>query len=131
MPLLHPSDDISNRAPVWNAMAAFFLDNELQEIEISHIAEVCSLSPYSQKELERIMFSEVWPAFLPNLLAITGEWSGWPEDFVIERVMKRYRRDRIYFSWRFNPLKRYCCGAWASVEKQVDMLRRNRSTTES
>ncbi|WP_157212785.1 DUF7079 family protein [Herbaspirillum sp. CF444] len=123
MALLHPREDLANRVPVWSSMTAFFLDTDLRREDILYIAKVCAASPYSAKELERIMFSEVWPAFLPNLFATAGEWSGWSEDFVRERVMKKYKR-RIYFSWRLNPLKRYFCKAYTVVEKEVDVSRR-------
>lgn len=118
MALRHPIEDLESRLPVWQAMTDFFLDTELTATAISHIAKTCAASPYSTRELRRIMFLEVWPAFLPNLLSVAGEWVGWTDQYVQERVLESYR-PRIYLSWRANPLKRYFCSKWATVEKQV------------
>jgi hypothetical protein len=111
--------------PVWNALVAFFLDTDLQEEDFQYIARICAASPYSLTELEHIMFTEVWPAFLPNLLAPAGEWAGWPETFVNERILKQYRR-RFYFSWRLNPLKRHLCRGYAVVERLVAIHRQRK-----
>lgn len=116
--LRHPDEDLIERTPVWVAMTDFFLDTELTDVMISYIARTCAASPYSIRELERIMFTEVWPAFLPNLLSVAGEWAGWKDEFVQERVLKCYK-PRYYLSWKINPLKRYFCNKWIAVEKEV------------
>ena len=122
MALSHPTEDLANRTPVWFAMSDLFLDTELTDTTISYIARICAASPYSMKELERILFTEVWPAFAANLYSIAGEWAGWDEATVRERVLECYK-PRPYFSWRFNPLKRFYCGEWAAVERKVMKLR--------
>jgi hypothetical protein len=103
-------------------MTEFFLDTELTETAMSYIARTCAASPYSTRELEKILFTEVWPAFLPNLLSMAGEWSGWEEQFVQERILKSYR-PRFYFSWRLNPLKWYFCSSWSTVARRIAQLR--------
>jgi hypothetical protein len=40
-------------------MTALYLDTELTDVTLSYVARVCAASPYSKRELERIMFSEV------------------------------------------------------------------------
>jgi len=120
--LAHPQDDLPHRMPVWQAMTTFFLDTALQDEDFEHIASVCAASPYSLTELERIMFTEVWPAFFPNLLSPAGEWTGWSETFVKEHILKHYRR-RIYFSWRRYSLKRYFCRDYVIVERRIAMRR--------
>ncbi|WP_456320531.1 DUF7079 family protein [Rugamonas aquatica] len=122
MALLNPMKDIANRSPVWAAMTEFFRDTALTDRDISHIAKICAASPYSVDELEWIMFTEVWPAFLPNLMAIAGEWAGWDEDFIRGRILDCYK-PRFYLSWRLNPLKRYFCQQWPSVVQRVKHVR--------
>jgi hypothetical protein len=68
------------------------------------------------------MFTEVWPAFLPNLISVTGEWTGWTAEFVQERVLEHYR-PRYYISWKINPFKRFFCSKWAVVEQQIIGIR--------
>src|SRR5476649_481160 len=122
MTLRPPIEDMDQRTPVWIAMTDFFLDTALTEVTISNISEICAASPYSTRELERIMFTEVWPAFLPNLVSVAGEWAGWKEGFIKERILSCYK-PRFYFSWKFNPMKRFFCGQWAAVEQQVTRTR--------
>jgi hypothetical protein len=124
MSLPFPNEDIANRTPLWMAMSNFYLDNELTENDIQYIAKTCAESPYTMKEIERIMFTEVWPAFVQNLLSVAGEWAGWDQDFVQQRVLEYYK-PRIYFSWRFNPAKRFFCSRWMEVENGISMFRKN------
>lgn len=118
MEIRNLTEDIVNRAPVWLVMTDFFLDTELTDLTVAHIAKICAASPYTTDELERIMFTEVWPAFLPNLMSVAGEWAGWKEEFVKERVLKCYK-PRFYISWRINPVKRFFCYKWSAVERGV------------
>jgi hypothetical protein len=125
MGLRHPKDDLQCRTPVWVAMAELYLDTELTDSTISYIARTCASSPYSERELERIMFAEVWPAFCPNLLNVAGEWTGWDEDFVQQKVLQCYKK-RFYISWRLNPIKRLLCREWADVVKECTVIRESR-----
>ena len=122
MTLRHPLDDLQGRTPVWVAMAALYLDTDLTDITLSYVARVCAASPYSKRELEHIMFSEVWPAFLPNLLSVAGEWAGWSEEFVQRRVLASYKR-RLYLSWRLNPLKLFFSREWLAVARLIEKVR--------
>jgi hypothetical protein len=126
MALGDPREDLPNRTPVWVAMSDLYLDTELTDAALAHIAKVCAASPYSERELEHIMFSEVWPAFIPNLLSVAGEWAGWREDVVQRKVLERYR-SRIDLPWRLNPLKRFFCREWSTVAAQIARARRSTS----
>ncbi|OZB59609.1 MAG: hypothetical protein B7X39_12020 [Lysobacterales bacterium 14-68-21] len=103
-------------------MTDLYLDTAITDTEISYIARVCAESPYSEKELERIMFAEVWPAFSQNLLSFAGDWAGWKEEFVQQRVLQCYKR-RIYLSWRLNPLKLFLCRDWSVIASQIARAR--------
>ena len=116
--LLHPTEDLENRTPVWLALSEFFLDTELTEVTVAYIARICAASPYSMKELERIMFLEVYPAFVSNLFSVAGEWAGWSEEFVRKRVLESYK-PRYCLSWRMNPVKRFWCMEWPDVERKI------------
>lgn len=110
MGLRHPQDDLQCRTPVWVAMAELYLDTELTDSTIYYIARTCASSPYSERELERIMFAEVWPALCPNLLDVAGEWAGWDEDFVQQKVLRCYK-------------KRLFCREWADVVNECTVIR--------
>ena len=81
--------EIERRLPVWHALSDLFLDNEESPEGYSLIAHVLKSSPYPLPELRRIFEDEVAPAFLPNLMQVAGEWSGWSEAAVRE-IMVEY-----------------------------------------
>ncbi|WP_299391453.1 hypothetical protein [Pelagibius sp.] len=122
MTLLPPESDIDNRLPVWVACSELCLDTELAAPDFQRIARVCAASPYSGGDLDRIMFAEVWPAFGVNLLSVAGEWAGWDETFVKERVLQRQRR-RWRLPWWLDPVARSLRRDWAVVRKHVDAIR--------
>lgn len=103
-------------------MTELYLDTKLSDVTLSYVARVCAASPYSGRELERIMFSEVWPAFLPNLLSTAGEWAGWSDEVVQRRVLAKYKR-RPYLSWRLNPFKLFLCREWSAVSELIEKVR--------
>lgn len=109
-------------------MTDLFLDTKLSSMHFGNMAKVCAASPYSERELDRILFTEVWPAFLPNLLSVAGEWAGSREDFVQQRILSLYRR-QIYVSWRLNPLKWLYCRQWRRVLVMVRAIRSSPATT--
>lgn len=129
MSLKKPTHDLEHRVPVWVAMTDFFLDTELSFIDSGRMAIVCAASPYSERDLERILFTEVLPAFLPNLFSFAGEWAGWEDDFIKRRILSTYRR-RIYISWRLNPFKWFFCREWRRVSAMVRVIRSAASTTD-
>ena len=130
MTLLPPENDIDNRLPVWVACSELCLDTALGEDGFRRIARVCAASPYSGADLDRIMCAEVWPAFGVNLLSVAGEWAGWDEAFVKERVLQSQRR-RWRIPWKLNPLARSLRKDWAVVRTLVDEARARPGTPPS
>lgn len=79
--------EIARRLPVWCAMACLFLDTEPTDGDYRAIAAAIREAGYGADEAQAIFLEEVAPAFAPNLLAVAGEWAGWPDDLVRERVL--------------------------------------------
>jgi hypothetical protein len=94
------------------------------ESDYQYIAKVCAESPYSLRELDRIMFCEAWPALIANLYSMAGEWSGWNEEFLVNRILSKYRL-RLHIWWRLNPLKLFYCWKWGHVKSLVKRHRAN------
>jgi hypothetical protein len=80
-------EQIQQRIPIWCALAELFLDTELQPADFARIAAVIVQARLSVEQAEKILNEEVAPAFTPNMLGAAGEWAGWSEDFVRERIM--------------------------------------------
>lgn len=80
---------VDERAPVWTALSELFLDTELQESDHERIARVLADSPYSEEKLSEILRFEVTPVLKGNLLSIAGEWAGFDEDWLREKLSPR------------------------------------------
>lgn len=123
--------ELRHRAPVWEALADFWLDTELVDFQFDYIARVIAASPYSIPEVRAIHDYEVAPAVSANLASVAGEWAGfdcaWLTARCRECASRRWSwlyRARI---WALRPLfrfhtKRY----WRQIVPRVHSLRAER-----
>lgn len=81
--------EVARRLPVWAAMSRVFLDTELSERDYAAIAAAIDQAGFTAVEARAIFKDEVAPAFAGNLRTVAGEWAGWPDDFVRERVLAK------------------------------------------
>lgn len=87
--------DRDARIPVWIALSELYLDTD---VSVFHgaIAETLAASPYSPAELRGILMDDVHPALHANLMSVAGEWAGFDEAWLIERIEAVGRQPR----WR-------------------------------
>lgn len=109
------------RLPVWDALSEFFLDTELQESDYHRISDVLARSPYTLTEIEEILRYEVYPPCHYNLLTVAGEWGGFDEQWLVEKIAplcgKRPQwRTAVLHAWMF---KRH----WAKIQPMIDEIR--------
>jgi hypothetical protein len=79
-----------DRVQVWDALSRFYLDSEIDQKELEHIAEILACTPFSIEELQDIERHEVQPVCLPNLFIIPGgEWGLFQPDWLIQNCLKR------------------------------------------
>ncbi|MEP5173011.1 MAG: hypothetical protein ABJQ42_08615 [Erythrobacter sp.] len=113
--------EIERRLPVWSIMSDTFLDTELDDDHYHRIAEMIAQVGYSKQELETIYRCEVEPAFSHNLLDGIGEWAGWQEEFVRERVLATRKsaesqaRPRVIF-------RDHVKSEWTKISRALDAL---------
>jgi hypothetical protein len=86
-PVAASRDHHDARIPVWVALSALYLDTEVSACHDA-IAATLAASPYSLDELH--------PALYPNLLSVAGEWAGFDDAWLVERILDVRRRPR----WR-------------------------------
>jgi len=86
-------EDASARRPVWDALAGFYLDTDVEGF-YPHAVRVLADSGYTLDELRDILCREVHPALHPNLLSVAGEWAGFDRDWLAERIQRRLARPR-------------------------------------
>jgi hypothetical protein len=78
--------NITDRKPIWMALSTFYLDTELQETNFQGIAETIIKSPYSFEEVKAIDKYKIFPILQSNILQVAGEWAGFDEDWLIEKI---------------------------------------------
>ena len=118
-------EEIKRRVPVWCALAELFLDTELQSADLNHIAMVISKAGLSAGEAEKILEEEVAPVFTPNMLGAAGEWAGWSEDFVRERIMAHLNAgaaERVIARFRARQHRTLYISAWKDVARQLTQI---------
>lgn len=113
--------EVERRLPVWAAFADLFLDTEMQPSDYQRIALQLSVSGYSKDEMQRILSSEVAPAFVFNLEDVAGEWGAWAIEDVRTIMMSSLGRSAspakgLFARVRARRLRRYVAGEWARIE---------------
>ena len=98
--------DIQRRRPVWRALSELWLDTELTDADIRHIAEVMVESGYSLSELRVICDSEIAPVVYKNLLTPVGVWSGFDEEWLSQQIIKQLDAPKRWQDALFDPIKR-------------------------
>ena len=91
------------RRPVWVALSDLWLDTELTDLTLKHVARVLAASGYGDQELMGIHRDEVMPVVSSNLRLVAGVWDGFDEDWLCERAARQAGRKRARFSlerWR-------------------------------
>ena len=88
-----PADDA--RIPVWTALSDLYLDTDVG-LSHDHIVRTLAASPYSLEKLHEMLMYDVHPALYPNLMSVAGEWAGFDEAWLVERIAAVRRRPR----WR-------------------------------
>jgi hypothetical protein len=120
---LETPTDIEGRHRLWEALSDLYLDNEPTERDFEWIAEVCASSPYSLEEIDCIMFAEVYPALIGNLLSPAGEWAGFNAEWLNNKILTGCR-PRIYAPWWLSPVKQFFFGAkWRRIKKRINEKR--------
>ena len=111
------SDEEANaRMPIWCAFAELFLDTEQTAQDYRRIAETVSGRGFDQAALLAILSDEVAPAFAHNIfIDIAGEWAGWPEDYVRQRVQS-VRQNGSSWLLPGKDISAYIGQEWAKVE---------------
>ena len=87
--------DDDARIPVWNALSDLYLDTD---VTLSHdyIVRTLAASPYPLDELHEMLMYDVHPALYWNLMSVAGEWAGFDEAWLVERIATVRRQPR----WR-------------------------------
>jgi hypothetical protein len=81
-------EEITDRLPVWEAIAELWLDVEMRDSEIKYVAQRLAQSKYSMAELEGIYLYEVAPVVHLNLRGKEGEQASFPIEWLRDEILK-------------------------------------------
>ena len=115
--------DDDARIPVWNALSDLYLDTDVT-LSHAYIARTLAASPYSLDELHEMLMYDVHPALYPNLMSVAGEWAGFDEAWLLERIAMVRRQSR----WRrriTHWFARDIGAQWRTLEPMIRAARRS------
>jgi hypothetical protein len=116
-------EEIKTREPIWLALSELWLDTELTERDLNHIASVMAGSKYSLGQLRDIYLYEVAPVLYTNLLNVAGEWAGFDEAWLFRRIKEEVRRSspaRRFLHRLKKPLMTYATERhWRALAEKV------------
>ena len=112
---------LDTRISLWKSISEFYLDNTLDNDDYARIADTFTRSGYSLSEIKEIDLHEVFPSLYKNLLLVSGEWSGFDEEWLIKECTMNYQRKEFplfrLFSKIQNRYHRYLTEEhWNKVE---------------
>ncbi len=122
--VMFSSDEIEKRKAVWLALSELFLDTDVSS-SYEYIASECAASTFSPDELEQILIQEVMPVCGWNLLSVAGAWSGFDEQWLLERIVdhKKLLRKRLA-GWVFGRIfRRDLHNHWQAIVPMIDLAR--------
>jgi hypothetical protein len=114
--------DEATRNAVWIAMAEHYLDTETRPA-MPFTALTCVEAGLSVEAARRIWRDEVEAVLGVNLLSVAGEWAGWEEAWLIEKLKaRRAFNTRAWGLMRFVRFVELNLTAWASIERSMNAL---------
>ena len=100
-------EEIERRKPVWLALSELWLDTELTELDINHIATKMVDSGYSLTELRVICDNEIAPVVYKNLLSpVGGVWSGFDETWLFQQILTEMNKPKRWQDALLDPIRR-------------------------
>ena len=128
-------NDFQSRKEVWIALSDLFLDTDVT-IFYDHIVNMCAKSNYTIEEMKEILVHEVGPALAFNLHDIAGEWSGFDEYWLINRIVTiRSRKQnfiiRILYFGSEMAVRRYAIYHWNIISKFIIEKRRSAQQSDA
>lgn len=117
--------DLPRRRPVWAALSELYLDTELDERDHARLGHVLVDSGYSVDQLEEILYRELHPTLMWNLLTAAGEWSGFDVLWLEARILRR-GPPRWPIALLFG--KEFVANEWAALRQNVEARSAERPT---
>jgi len=79
--------ELKRRESIWSALSDLFLDCEISDNQRKFIARSVVDSNYSEEQIQDILWKEVFPALCDNLRIAGGEWAGFDQTWLNNRIL--------------------------------------------
>lgn len=107
--------------PIWKALSEFYLDTDLDYSDLKQIAMTIIESPYSFDEVKAIHKYEGFPVLPANLNSIAGDWAGFDESWLINKITSRLNKqtwvDNLGLEVKYLMNSWMTSGYWRKVKK--------------
>ncbi|NOT93478.1 DUF7079 family protein [Ferruginibacter sp.] len=124
--------NLEQRRPIWIALSEFYLDTELQDADFRQIAFAIIDSPYTFEEVKTINKYEVFPVLQGNLLGVAGEWAGFDESWLVEKILflieKKSKISKLTTEITYQMFKWMCKDYWKKLEAIYNDIKINPDT---
>ncbi len=116
-----------SRKQIYIALSELFLDTDTAS-HFDHISDVCASSEFSAEALSTMLYNDVAPVCMPNLLMVAGEWSGFDEDQLMEKIIEQQSRKKSSIAQLFKPqwgfiARIYIGKDWNKVKELIEEKR--------
>ena len=129
--MLYKGINIEERKPIWLALSDFYLDTELQESDFVSITSLIIESPYTLEEVERINKFEVFPVLHTNLLSVSGVWSGFDKEWLVQRIIdslaKRNIIKKLVIRVQYRIFKRMYKEYWKKLKDTYNQKKKTKT----
>jgi uncharacterized protein (DUF433 family) len=115
-------EDLENRRPVWRALSDLFLDNEPQPFDLEYISSVLAKSPYNFAELEHVLYCELYPVCIGNLLCVAGEWILFSDEW-LEAAIRQYENAIVKVPRALHAFEWMVSDHWKLIRQRVEEMR--------
>ncbi len=111
---------LNKRKPLWIALSNLFLDTELQDYDLIHIAETMRESDYSLDDINAILMLEVLPVCIGNMCVLPGGiWTGFDKDELVKSILSAKPPNR-FKRWLHNRSFSLIKDDWESVTERFN-----------
>ena len=123
----------SDKREIWCTLSDLFLDTAIS-VSLARISAVCAKSDFSIDEITDMLYSEVAPVCMPNLLTVVGEWTGFDEEQLVKKIINYLNTQQSAMKKLFKPkwgliARLYIGKDWLKVVKLIEEKRS--SSTDS
>jgi hypothetical protein len=116
------------REDIWISLSDLYLDTDVEPF-IEPCAQLLAESAFSRDELARMLFEEVHPALVFNLLSVAGEWGSFDREWLCGRILRQRSAwsPRVWLGRRL--LRRIPRTLWPRLDEIIVRLRSSRTAS--